>query len=59
MGILLYHHGTLVTITSLHGNTVLLYYHGNTGKIPQGVEASTIKILNNSNDNNVWYAAFP
>jgi hypothetical protein len=25
----------------------------------KGMGASTIKILNNSNDINVWYAAFP
>jgi hypothetical protein len=33
IGILLYYHGTSVTITRQLG--ILLYYHGNTGKIPQ------------------------
>jgi hypothetical protein len=73
--ILLYYNSSLGIINRCHGNiTILSWYSSNyyqtaweyyciimgiQEKYHKGMGASTIKILNNSNDNNVWYAAFP
>ncbi len=72
--ILLFYHSSLEIINRCHGNTTILpwyscnYYEtawkyyciiiGIQEKFHKGLGASTKKILNDSNDNNVWYAAF-